>query len=60
MSAARKPRDSDSLEELGSYDPLAPKEKKYAIKVERVKHWLAKGAMPAERVAQILKGCGVQ
>jgi small subunit ribosomal protein S16 len=56
---ARRARDSRSLEDLGHYDPLAPKNRKYAINAGRVQYWLSKGARPSERVAQILKGAGI-
>ena len=56
---SRRARDSVSLEELGCYDPLAAKDKKYTLNAERIKYWISKGALPTERVAQILKGCKV-
>ena len=57
---SRRARDSVALEELGNYDPLAAKDKMYAIDLERAKYWISKGAQPTERVAKILKGLGLK
>jgi small subunit ribosomal protein S16 len=51
---AKKPRDGQAIEAIGSYDPLAvgPKVK---LDAERLKGWLAKGAQPSDTVRQIIK-----
>ena len=56
VADSRFPRDGRSIEKLGSFNPLLPKEKKERIKIESeiVKHWLSKGARPTIRVSRIL------
>ena len=56
VADSRFPRDGRFIEKLGSFNPLLPKEKKERIKIEieRVKHWLSKGARPTLRVSRIL------
>ncbi|MCA9283589.1 MAG: 30S ribosomal protein S16 [Phycisphaerales bacterium] len=55
----RAPRDGRVIEQLGWYNPIAPEGKQYEIKVDRVRHWLARGAQPSETVASLLKKVGV-
>jgi small subunit ribosomal protein S16 len=50
----RKPRDGRFLEVLGTYDPRS-KERRFVGKKERIEHWLAKGALPTETVAKLLR-----
>ena len=56
VADSRFPRDGRFIEKVGLFNPLLPKEKKERIKieVERVKHWLSKGAKPTVRVSRIL------
>ena len=55
------PRDGRFIEELGSYNPLLPKDSpdRVKINVEKVKEWLAKGAQPTDRVARFLDAAGL-
>ena len=56
----REPRDGATLENLGLYDPIAPKpESQLSLNVERAKHWIAVGAQPSETVRSIFKRNGV-
>ena len=56
----RRARDGRTLETLGIYDPASPKpELELALDTERAKHWLAKGALPSETVASILRRQGI-
>lgn len=55
----RTARDGRVIEELGSYDPCAPNDRKIAIHRERVAHWLRAGALPTDTVAQLLAHAGL-
>ena len=56
VADSRFPRDGRFIEKLGFYNPLLPKSKKERIKidVERIKHWISKGARPTLRVSRLL------
>ena len=56
VTDSRSSRDGRFIERVGTFDPLLPKTeaKRVSLDVERVKHWLSKGAQPSERVARIL------
>ena len=57
---ARSPRDGRGLETLGTYDPEQAKpEEKVKVDRERVIFWLDRGAQPTEKVAVLLKKCGI-
>jgi small subunit ribosomal protein S16 len=58
---SRMPRDGRFIEKLGTYNPLLPKdsEERTKMDMERVKHWLEKGAQPTDRVARMLEVAGV-
>jgi small subunit ribosomal protein S16 len=52
----RTPRDGAYLENLGTYDPLAPdKHKQLHIKMDRFAYWLTKGARMTEAIRLRLK-----
>ena len=56
VADSRSPRDGRFIEKVGFFNPLLPKTKKERInlEVERIKHWIAKGAKPTLRVSRIL------
>ena len=56
VADSRFPRDGRFIEKVGFFNPLLPKTKKERInlQVERIKHWVSKGAKPTLRVARIL------
>ncbi len=56
----RSARDSQSIEQLGFYDPLEENDDK-AIKVntERVMYWRGVGAQPSSTVKSLLKKRGI-
>lgn len=52
------PRAGRAIEILGHYNPRTdPVE--FAVDVERTKGWLAKGALPSQTVARLLRSAGV-
>ena len=56
VADSRFPRDGRFIEKVGFYNPLLPKAKKerVSLEVERIKHWISKGAKPTLRVSRIL------
>ena len=58
VADSRKARDSRSIETLGHYNPRTePIELK--IDADKAKAWLAKGALPSDTVARLLRTAGV-
>jgi len=59
---SRMPRDGRYIERLGTYNPLLPKDSEERVKMnmERVQHWLEKGAQPTDRIARMLEAAGVR
>lgn len=58
---SRMPRDGRYLEKLGTYNPLLPKDSEERVKMdmERIQHWLSKGAQPTDRISRMLEAAGV-
>jgi small subunit ribosomal protein S16 len=58
---SRSPRDGRFLEKLGTYNPLLSHENpaRIVLREERIRHWLATGAKPSDRVARFLDGAGI-
>ncbi len=58
---SRMPRDGRYIEKLGTYNPLLPKDSEERVKMdmERVQHWLSKGAQPTDRISRMLEAAGV-
>ena len=56
IADSRFPRDGRFIEKVGFFNPLLPKTKKerVSLEVERIKHWISKGAKPTSRVSRIL------
>ena len=56
IADSRFPRDGRFIEKVGFFNPLLPKTKKERVnlEVERIKHWINKGAKPTLRVSRIL------
>src|SRR5205807_3610483 len=61
IADSRSPRDGRFIERLGYFNPLLPKEKTERLKLdlEKVKAWLAKGALPTDRVSRFLNEAGL-
>jgi small subunit ribosomal protein S16 len=62
VADSRYPRDGRFIENLGTYNPMLPKDSKERVKfdAERVKHWLSKGAQPSDRVLRFLDAAGIR
>ena len=54
VADSRSPRDGRCIEELGTYDPSAEGEAKFAVDRERVQYWISKGAQPTDTVRGLL------
>ncbi len=57
----RAPRDGRFIEKVGTFNPLLPDDSAERVKLdlERIQHWLAKGAQPTDRVLRFLDKAGV-
>ena len=58
VADSRSPRDGRAIEILGHYNPRTDPID-FAVDVEKTKAWLAKGALPSETVARLLRQAGV-
>jgi small subunit ribosomal protein S16 len=61
IAESRMPRDGRFIEKVGIYDPMQPHDSADRVKldVERIKHWLSKGAQPTDRVTLFLAKAGL-
>jgi small subunit ribosomal protein S16 len=61
VADSRSPRDGRFIERLGFFNPLLPKDKSERLKLDldKVKAWMAKGALPSDRVLRFLAEAGV-
>lgn len=57
VADSRKARDGTIVEMIGHYQPRS-KGPQYDLDVAKAKSWLAKGALPSETVASIMKQAG--
>jgi small subunit ribosomal protein S16 len=57
----RAPRDGRFIEKVGTYNPLlaADNAERVKLDLERIQHWLSKGAQPTDRVLRFLDAAGV-
>jgi small subunit ribosomal protein S16 len=57
----RAPRDGRFIEKVGTYNPLLPSDAadRVVLKLDRIQHWLSKGAQPTDRVLRFLDQAGV-
>ena len=61
VADSRSPRDGRFIERLGFFSPLTPKdqaEHRLKLDMDKVKAWLAKGALPTDRVLRFLDEAG--
>ena len=61
IADSRAPRDGRYIERLSYFNPLMAKDNQDRLKLdlEKVKAWMAKGAMPSDRVSRFLDEAGV-
>jgi small subunit ribosomal protein S16 len=61
VADSRAPRDGRFIENLGTFNPLLPKdsEERVNLNEERIKHWLGVGAKPTDRVLRFLDAAGI-
>src|SRR3954468_14841114 len=61
VADSRFPRDGRFIERLGYFNPLLPKDKteRLRLDLDKVKAWLAKGALPTDRVSRFLDDAGL-
>ncbi len=56
VTDSRNPRDGRYIERLGFFNPVATGgEERLRINLERIEHWVSKGAQTSDRVASLLK-----
>jgi small subunit ribosomal protein S16 len=62
VTNSRSPRDGKYLEQVGTYNPVLPKEdeKRVTLMEDRVRYWLGVGAQPTDRVARMLDKAGIK
>lgn len=51
---SRNPRDGRTIEEIGTYDPIAAEGSQINFKEDRAKYWIGVGAQPTDTVRKIL------
>ena len=54
VANSRSPRDGKFIEIIGTYDPKV-KGDNSTLKMDRVEHWIARGAQPSDTVRSLLK-----
>ena len=60
IADVRSPRDGRFLEQVGSWNPMLPKDgERVKLDEERIRHWLSNGALPTDRVARFLAEAGL-
>ena len=61
VADGRAPRDGKYLEQIGTYNPMLPKESGERVKLneDRARHWLSVGAKPSDRVLRFLDAAGI-
>ena len=56
VADSRMPRDGRFIERIGFYNPKAAEnEPKFRISLDRVSHWVSKGAQPSDAVKKLIK-----
>lgn len=56
VTDSRNRRDGRYIERLGFYNPVARgAEEPLRLDIERIEHWISKGAQPSERVAKLVE-----
>ena len=56
VADSRMPRDGRFIERIGFYNPkAADNEPKYRLALDRVQHWIGRGAQPSDAVKKLIK-----
>ena len=58
IADSRSRRDGCFIEQIGTYDPIK-QDKNFAVKEDRVFHWLKVGALPSDTVKRLLSKEGI-
>ena len=61
VADSRAARDGKYLEQIGTYNPMLPKDSGERVKLneDRARHWLSVGAQPSDRVHRFLDAAGI-
>jgi small subunit ribosomal protein S16 len=61
VADSRAARDGKYLEQIGTYNPMLPKDSGERVKLneDRARHWLSVGAKPSDRVHRFLDTAGI-
>jgi len=61
VADSRRSRDGKFIDQVGTYNPMLPKESSERVKInlEKAKEWISKGAKPSDRVMLFLSNLGV-
>ena len=61
VADSRASRDGKYLEQIGTYNPLLPKDSEERVKLneDRARYWVGVGAQPTDRVARFLDKAGI-
>ncbi|NMG38218.1 30S ribosomal protein S16 [Chelativorans sp. ZYF759] len=60
IADVRSPRDGRFIEQVGSWNPMLPKEgERVKLNEDRIKHWMSQGALPTDRVLRFLDQAGL-
>jgi small subunit ribosomal protein S16 len=54
VADSRSPRDGKFIEIIGTYDPKKP-DHNSTLKLDRIEHWMSKGAQPSDTVRSLIK-----
>ena len=54
VTDSRSPRDGKFIEIIGTYDPKKP-DHNSTLKLDRIEHWMSKGAQPSDTVRSLIK-----
>ena len=54
VADSRSPRDGKFIEIIGTYDPKKP-DHNSTLKMDRIEHWISKGAQPSDTVRSLIK-----
>src|SRR5436305_2452586 len=54
VADSRSPRDGKFIEIIGTYDPKKP-DHNSTVKLDRIDHWISKGAQPSDTVRSLSK-----